>query len=47
LKDFFVAAEKVGFNGIGYYPEDGFLHVDVGNRTQRWRREKGRYFYLL
>jgi uncharacterized protein YcbK (DUF882 family) len=47
LKEFFVAAEKVGFEGIGYYPEEKFLHVDIGNRTQRWRREKGRYFYLL
>ena len=22
-------AEKVGFDGIGYYPEEGFIHVDV------------------
>ena len=21
-------AEKVGFDGIGYYPEEGFIHVD-------------------
>ena len=24
-------AEKVGFDGIGYYPEEGFIHVDVRN----------------
>lgn len=33
-------AEKVGFDGIGYYPEEGFIHVDVranGSKPNHYR----------
>ncbi len=29
-------AEKAGFDGIGVYPEPGFLHVDVRGYPARW-----------
>jgi zinc D-Ala-D-Ala carboxypeptidase len=27
---FEIAAKEVGFRGIGYYPKQGFLHIDLG-----------------
>lgn len=29
-------AEKYGFNGIGLYPDNGFVHVDVRPYKARW-----------
>lgn len=29
-------AESVGFDGIGIYPEQGFVHVDVRGYQARW-----------
>ncbi|SHL00970.1 YcbK family protein [Desulforamulus aeronauticus] len=30
-------AEQVGFNGIGTYPKQSFLHVDVRGNRARWQ----------
>jgi len=30
-------AEKVGFNGIGKYYDDAFVHVDVRGEKARWQ----------
>ena len=30
------AAERVGFGGIGRYPKQGFVHVDVRAKRARW-----------
>lgn len=29
LKELLNAAEDIGFSGIGYYPENNFLHLDI------------------
>lgn len=29
LEILFKEADKIGFNGIGYYPENNFLHLDI------------------
>ena len=53
----YLEVEKVGFGGIGIYRdwrwEKEYLpigfHVDTRpeERAQRWKRENGKYFYLL
>ena len=30
-------AEQAGFDGIGVYPEQGFVHVDVRGYRARWK----------
>ena len=34
-KEFEVAARSVGFTGFGYYPKQGFMHIDTG-RARVW-----------
>lgn len=34
-KEFEAAARSVGFTGFGYYPKQGFMHIDVG-RPRVW-----------
>lgn len=29
LKELLKSAEEIGFSGIGYYPENNFLHLDI------------------
>jgi uncharacterized protein YcbK (DUF882 family) len=29
-------AENIGFDGIGIYPDQGFVHVDVRGYRARW-----------
>ncbi len=29
LKELLQSAEEIGFSGIGYYPENNFLHLDI------------------
>jgi uncharacterized protein YcbK (DUF882 family) len=47
LKTFFFEAEKIGFYGLGYYPEQNFLHVDEANKIRRWTKRNGVYQYWL
>ena len=49
LKEFFLACEAVGFRGLGIYPEQRFVHVDLGERgrPQRWTKRNGEYLYWL
>ncbi len=35
LKDLRRAAEALKMGGVGYYPRDGFIHLDTG-RVRRW-----------
>lgn len=34
-------------NGLGYYPDENFIHIDTGNRFSRWTRKDGKYIYWL
>lgn len=43
--ELYLAAEKIGFNGLGFY--GNFIHVDLGNRISRWVRKEGKYIYLF
>lgn len=44
LKEMLAAALQVhAFGGIGIYPDDGFIHVDVRERIARWARVAGKY----
>ncbi len=36
LEDLAKAAESVGFNGIGIYIRQKFVHVDIRDKKQRW-----------
>lgn len=47
LKIFFFEAEKIGFFGLGYYPEQDFLHVDEADKIRRWTKRGGQYLYWL
>ena len=57
LREQYALIAKVGFHGIGFYPSDAtyrykypyWWHVDDRPRekTQRWKRILGKYFYLL
>jgi hypothetical protein len=33
--EFEAAAREVGFTGFGYYPKQGFMHIDIG-RSRTW-----------
>uniref|UniRef100_A0A6M3LPV0 Peptidase n=1 Tax=viral metagenome TaxID=1070528 RepID=A0A6M3LPV0_9ZZZZ len=51
LREQFFLVSGIGFGGVGIYYDwntKGF-HVDVRPKkeTQRWKRESGKYFYLL
>ena len=35
-RDLHKAALAMGSGGVGYYPKDGFIHIDTG-RTRQWR----------
>jgi uncharacterized protein YcbK (DUF882 family) len=37
VEDLAMLAEKVGFDGIGIYTKQGFVHVDVRGYKSRWR----------
>lgn len=41
----YLAAEKIGFNGLGFYGT--FIHVDTDERISRWVRKDGEYIYLF
>lgn len=46
LKAFFQAAEAVpafASGGIGVYPDEAFLHVDIRAKKARWSRVNGKY----
>ena len=46
LKEMYRLAQEVpGFygGGIGLYPGDGFMHVDVRGHEARWAQVKGKY----
>ena len=48
IKDQYLAAEEIGFGGIGVYPHWNRpgLHIDVRKKHLRWiTNKKGRYFY--
>jgi hypothetical protein len=40
-----LAQEVPGFygGGIGLYPDDGFIHVDVRGHEARWAKVRGQY----
>lgn len=40
-------ASKLSPNGLGYYPDENFIHIDTGNRFARWTRKDGKYIYWL
>ena len=38
LFDLLLYAQEIGFNGIGYYEKDNFLHLDVRPEEKRiWK----------
>jgi uncharacterized protein YcbK (DUF882 family) len=44
LKEMLAAAlRNPAFGGIGLYPDEGFIHVDVRERFARWARVAGKY----
>ncbi|GAI48949.1 unnamed protein product, partial [marine sediment metagenome] len=43
--ELYLAAEKIGFNGLGFY--ETFIHVDTGGRISRWILRGGKYIYLF
>lgn len=45
LKDFFEQAYTVGFRRIGFYPRQGFLHVDVLPGELYWDAKDKNYQY--
>jgi len=51
ITNIYLVAEKNGFNGIGTYPEEGFVHLDIGNRYSRWTQQTidgiYRYVYII
>lgn len=49
LSALYVNAESVDAfhgGGIGVYPDEGFIHVDVRDGSARWGRVKGKYVGL-
>jgi uncharacterized protein YcbK (DUF882 family) len=49
LKEFFDLCERVPAfknGGIGIYPDEGFIHVDIREGKARWARVKGKYVSL-
>lgn len=40
-------AKQLGFNGIGIYPDQGFIHVDVGNRKAYWVKYSGKAYQYM
>jgi len=47
LKELYKACEKFAPPGLGTYPEKGFIHVDIGNRYQRWVMRNGKHVFLF
>ena len=43
LGEMYAAAERASFGGIGVYPENNFVHVDVRSKIGRWSRIAGKY----
>jgi len=43
LEEVYQAAREVGFKGIGLYPEENFIHVDVREKPGTWARIQGVY----
>ncbi|MBA7594666.1 hypothetical protein ES703_01613 [subsurface metagenome] len=43
--ELYLAAEKFGFNGLGFY--GSFIHIDIGERISRWVLRSGKYIYLF
>lgn len=43
--ELYLAAEKFGFNGLGFYGT--FIHVDIGERISRLVLRGGEYIYLF
>lgn len=46
LMDMYRNAERIidfMCGGIGLYPENGFIHLDIGSRTRRWGRLDAKY----
>jgi len=41
----YLAAEKIGFNGLGFY--GSFIHTDIGERISRWVLRNGKYIYFF
>lgn len=47
LKQLFLLAVKLGFTGVGFYPSNGFIHIDVGPRIQFWRRDVRKIYHYF
>jgi hypothetical protein len=43
LEEMYKAAVDSGFLGIGIYPDNNFVHVDVRSKAGTWARIKGAY----
>lgn len=39
--------EQIGFSGLGWYPQERFIHVDTGLRFSRWMRVDGKYTIIV
>jgi len=46
MLDLAVQVADFRHGGIGVYPDDGVIHVDVRGKKARWARVKGRYVGL-
>lgn len=47
LRTLYRILEVQGFNGLGVYPKEGFIHIDLGNRYQRWIKDERGYHYAF
>jgi len=43
----YLACEEYCPHGLGAYPEKNMVHVDFGNRVQRWIYREGKYHYAF
>ena len=51
--ELFVICEAFRFDGLGLYPDNNFVHADIGllvdirKKAQRWTKKDGEYHYWL
>lgn len=43
----YLEAEEECPNGLGAYPAEGMIHIDLGDRVSRWIRVEGKYYYAF